>query len=130
MQKLFEHDLWWNWLKFCERVDLSIRMRIMCSLKRHHGICMKFENTSLNSRSRLVLGVWAITLRLSHFLCGMSFQGCSFHLRCKASSGWDIIVVILCFYFLVFIFYALAFVSGGGVQGVGVGNIFPNFLRS
>ena len=99
-------------------MDLSIRMGIMCSVKRRHGICMKSENTSLNSLSRLVLGARTITLRLSHFLCGMGFQGCSFHLRCKASSGWDIIVVIL-FYFLVFIFYALAFVSGGSVQGVG-----------
>ena len=53
--KLSEHYFWQNWLKFYEKKDLSVRMRIMYNVKHRYPIRLKFGDKFLTSLTKLML---------------------------------------------------------------------------
>ena len=60
MQKLFEHDFLRNSLKFYEKMDLSIRLRISYDVKHRYAVRLKFGGKFLTSLTKLVLEEKAI----------------------------------------------------------------------
>ena len=57
VQKLFEHYFWQNGLKLYNKIDLSIRMKILYSVKNRYAFRLKFGDKLLTSVPRLVLPV-------------------------------------------------------------------------
>ena len=55
VHKLVEHYFWQNWLKFYDRVDLPIRMRIIYDVKHRYAIRLKFGDKFLTFLTKLVL---------------------------------------------------------------------------
>ena len=55
MYKLSEHYFWQNSLKFDDKMNLSIRMRIIYIVKHCHKIGVKFEEEFLAFLTKLVL---------------------------------------------------------------------------
>ena len=55
MLKLSEHNFWQNVLKFCNEMDLPIRMIIIYSVKHRHTIRLKFGDITLPTLTKLVL---------------------------------------------------------------------------
>ena len=54
VHKPFEHDFWQNCLKFYDKIDLPIKMRIIYIVKHRHAIRLKFGDTFLTSLNELV----------------------------------------------------------------------------
>ena len=55
VHKLCEHYYWQNWLKFYDKMDLSIRMRVMRIVKHRYAIRLKFGGKFLTSLTKLLL---------------------------------------------------------------------------
>ena len=53
MHKLSEHNVWWNCLKFRDKMDLSIRMRALNNSKHRHVIYLNFRDLFLTSLTKL-----------------------------------------------------------------------------
>ena len=53
IHKLFQHNVWWNCLKFSDKRDLSIRMRAFNNSKHRHVICLNFRDLFFNSLTKL-----------------------------------------------------------------------------
>ena len=47
MDKLFEHYFWLNLLKFYDKMDLSIRIRIIYNVRHGYAIRLKFRGKLL-----------------------------------------------------------------------------------
>ena len=55
MHKLVEYYFWQNWLMFYDKIDFSIRMRVMYNLKHRYPIRSKVGDKFLTSLFKLVL---------------------------------------------------------------------------
>ena len=53
--KLVKHDFRQNWLKFYDKMDLPIRIGIICNMKYRHAIRLRFGDKFLTSLAKLVL---------------------------------------------------------------------------
>ena len=55
MHKLHEHKLWQNLLKFYDKMDLSIRMKIINNVRHRYAIRLEFGEKFLTFLTTLVL---------------------------------------------------------------------------
>ena len=55
MHKLFEHYFWQNLLKFYDKMDLSIRIRIIYNVRHGYAIRLKFGDKLLTFLTKQVL---------------------------------------------------------------------------
>ena len=55
MRKLSEHDFWQSSFKFDNKMDLTIRMKIICNLKHRRAIRLKYGDIILTSLTKLVI---------------------------------------------------------------------------
>ena len=69
MHKLHEHLFWQNLLKFYDKMDLSIRMKIINNVRHRYAIRLEFGDKFLTFLTTLVLEREASvcsTVKLSH----------------------------------------------------------------
>ena len=59
MYKPFEYYFWQNLLKFYDKIDLSIRIKINYNVRHRYAICFKFGDKLLTFLTKLVLEVKA-----------------------------------------------------------------------
>ena len=57
IQEISQYNVWWNCLKFSNKMSLSIRMLTSNSSKNRHAICLKFGDLFFNSLTKLELEV-------------------------------------------------------------------------
>ena len=55
IHKLSEYNVWWNCLKFSNKMDLSIGKRRFNNSKHRHAICLKFGDLVFTLPTKLVL---------------------------------------------------------------------------
>ena len=55
--KLFKHDFWQSWWTFYDKINLPIRMRIICKVNHSDTIRFKLVDTFLTFPTKLVLEV-------------------------------------------------------------------------
>ena len=53
--KLFEYNILWDCLKFRDKMDLSIQMRMFINSKHRDTICLKFGDLLFTTLTKLVL---------------------------------------------------------------------------
>ena len=59
VHKLSEHGFWQNWVNFCDKMDLPIRMTIIYNKIHPDAICLKIGGNFLTSLTNRVLKVKA-----------------------------------------------------------------------
>ena len=85
VNKLFEHDFWQNGLKFYNKVDLAMRIRIIYNVKHCYAIHLKFVEKFLTSLSKLVL-------KVNTSICSTIRE--NLLLYCRTFSAFVIVVII------------------------------------
>ena len=58
--KLYEYSFWWNCLEFSDKMDLTIKLRILNNEKHRHEICLKFGDRRFTFLT--MLGIEAKTI--------------------------------------------------------------------
>ena len=81
----YEHYFWQNSLKFYDKMDLSIRMRVIYNLKHRCAICLKFGDKSLLFLTKLVLEAKAS-------ICSTINE--NLFLYCRRFSAFVVVVII------------------------------------
>ena len=85
VHKLFEHEFCKNCLKSYDKMDLSIRIKIIYKLKHHYAILLKFGHNFFTSLTKFVLEAKAS-------ICSEIKENLPLH--CRKLSAFAVVVMI------------------------------------